>query len=339
MFEADDDVAAWTVGGAGATVAITREAAQVREGRGALLCGYTGAPGSPFSLSAADLELSGVRSLTCSLKPSSQAPLVLILTEQDGSIYHTFATCPGGEWTDVALSLADFQLQDGSQDENGALDADQIGSFTVQELANMPGGLGEVFGTKVGPQALVVDRVSFSAQALPSPLHAERGRIMVDDFGGPCLRLLPVGGAELSRVPGADGGAPSAVALRFAFAAAGPRAWPGIVLPVGTLDLSGATAWRLRAKSPGGLKLTAVLEEWDGSKYEATVTFADAADWSATDVPLSDLKLDPSTTDENGALDIGQVRVVVIVADALNMLLDENEQGTYALDDVVFLTG
>jgi hypothetical protein len=336
-FEADDATAAWTVNGPNAAAKVSHAAADVRVGKGALLCTYTGQPGAPFSLTKAELQIAGTRSLLLSAKASSQAPLALSLAEEDGSAYHTFVTLPGEQWCDVALPLSDFQLQDGSQDENGALDAEQVRTFTIQELANMPGEFGGIFGTKPGSQTLILDNVSFTPEIVPSGTKAEPGKVLIDEFSRPWFQLLPVGGAQLRHVPGDGNDQPSALRIRFTFAPAGAQAWPGIVLPVGHADLSGTRALRLRVKSVGPLKLHILLEEQDGSRYEANTVLAEAEGWRARDVALADFKLDPSRTDENGALDADQLRVIVIVADAWNALLDEQEQGEFELGDVLLL--
>ena len=336
-FETADSAAGWKATGPAAAAKVSDAAAHVREGKASLACSYFGQAGSPFSLTRDQLDLAGVRSLSLSLKASSQAPLVLILTEEDGSLYHTFLTCPAEQWCDLALPLSDFQLQESSTDENGALDADQIRTFTLQELANMPGDLGPVFGTKLGEQWLCVGAVRFGAEETPSHSRADKDKVLIDDFSGAGFRLLPVGGAQLAKVPGAEGKEASALGIRFTFAPEGPQAWPGVVLPVGHSDLTGARALRLRAKPQGPGKLHILLEEQDGSRYETSTVIPEANDWQARDFALADFTLERGGNDENGALDVDQLRVVIIVIDAWNALLDEKEEGEFGLDDVLFL--
>ena len=88
----------WKVMGQAAAANVSDEADRARDGKPTLACSYLGQAGSPFSLSKDQLDLAGVQSLSLSLKASSQAPLVLSLTEEDGSNYHTFVTCPAGQW-------------------------------------------------------------------------------------------------------------------------------------------------------------------------------------------------------------------------------------------------
>lgn len=336
-FESDEDVARWTCTVA-AELTRTQEPEHVKQGQGALQCAYTAQPGAPFGLTCQELELTGAKSLSLSFRASAQASLVLTLAEADGSQYHTFVTGLGGEWADVKMPLTDFQLQDGSTDENEGLDADQVASLTLQELANMPGDLGQMFGQKQGAQTFHLDAVRFGTEALPSRSQAGGGKVMVDGMDGSALHMLAVGGSQLSRAEGADGDAGSALRLDYTFAASGAQAWPGIVVPVGHVDLSNATAFRVRLKAVGPLGLHILLEELDGSRYECRGIVADGGEWQAKDFRLADLTPDPSRQDENNQLDLDQLRVVVLVGDVYNALLDENEGGQFTLDDILFLT-
>jgi hypothetical protein len=327
----------WKVTGQAAAAKVSDEADRARDGKPTLACSYLGQAGSPFSLSKDQLDLAGVQSLSLSLKASSQAPLVLSLTEEDGSNYHTFVTCPAGQWCDAAMPLSDLQLQDSSTDENTTLDAEQVRTFTIQELANMPGDLGAIFGTKTGEQWLCVGQVRFGAEEAPSHARVEKDKVLIEDFGEPEFRLLPVGGAQLSKMTGADGKENSALAVRFTFQPDGPQAWPGVVLPTGHAALAGMRALRLRAKPQGPAKLHVLLEEQDGSKYETITVIPEANDWQARDLALADFTLEKGGTDDNTTLDLDHVRVLIVVIDAWNALLDEKEQGEFGLDDVLFL--
>ncbi|MGQ9731681.1 MAG: hypothetical protein ACUVX8_10465 [Candidatus Zipacnadales bacterium] len=338
-FERENEVEGWTAAGPSATTKITKEPDQVREGQSALLCTYTGVAGAPFSLTRTGLAVGEATALLVSLKASSQSPFVFSVAEKDGSIYHTFVTCPAGEWCDISLPLSDFQLQEGSQDENDALDIDQVRTFVMQELSNMPGALGEIFGIKLGEQALVVDAVGFVAQKVSSRSKVTPDKVEVDGFDRPWFQALPVGTARLRHLSGRTDDEPSALSIRFTFQPAGAQQWSGVVLPVGHVDLTTARTLRVRVKSRGPLNMHVLLEEQDGSRYEARRTLPEADEWQARDFPLADFSLEPDRADENGVLDPGQLRVVVIVVDAWNALLDENEEGEFALDEVLFITG
>ncbi|MBM3499576.1 MAG: hypothetical protein FJX74_13025 [Armatimonadetes bacterium] len=330
-FESADQAAAWAVTGANATATVAPV-----DGRGTLACAYAGQPGAAFSVAVTGLEVAGVQSLTIRARASAQSPFSLILAEEDGSLYHTFATLPADDWCELAWPLTDFQLQDGSTDENDTLDAEQVRSLTLQELANMPGEWAEIFGSKLGEQVLSLDEVRFVGEARPSRGRSDATRVVVDDFTDPWFALLPLGGAQLSHVPG-DAGRPAGLRVAFTFMPNGPRAWPGVVLPIGHVDLTEAQTLRLRVAAPGPLGLHVLLEEQDRSRYELRAAVPEADDWQARDFPFAQFTLEEGSTDENGALDASQLRVAIVVVDAWSALLDEEENGQFSLGDVLFL--
>jgi hypothetical protein len=247
-------------------------------------------------------------------------------------------TTVANEWCHIKLPLADIQLQDGSTDENDALDADQITSLSIQELTNMGGEMSSIFGQKTGEQTFHIDAVRFGVQDVPSRGKTGPGKIVVDEFAGGALHLLAVGQSRITHVPGAEGQGPGAVGIKFRFSANGALAWPGAVVPLGHVDLSRATALRLRLKPAAPLGLHVLLEEWDGSRYESECQVETGGEWAARDMKLADFTPDPARNDENDALDLDQLRVVVIVADVFNALLDDKAEASLVLDDILFLT-
>lgn len=336
-FESEDAAASWTVTGPNASAKVTTAKELVLDGQGTLACTYTGQPGAPFSLTTTGLDVTGATSLSLRLKAATLSPLVLTLTEDDGSAYHTFVTCLPNDRCDINMPLTDFQLQENSSDENDTLDAAQIRSFTIQELANLGGQWSAVFGSKTGDQLLLVDDLTFGPENLPSRTKVEKDKTVIDSFDRPWLALLPLGGAQITRLPAETTQTASGLRVRFNFHPTGPEAWPGLVLPVGHIDLAGAKVLRLRLRAPGGLRVHVVLEEQDGSRYETKVSIVEASDWRARDVDFRDFALEAGGTDENAALDLDQVRVLIIVADAWNALLDETERGEFDLAEVLVL--
>jgi len=87
------------------------------------------------SISLPDADLTGYSGLQLTYKanlPSGIKALLVILVEHDGSHYYTdrIAT-PSGEWRTLVIPFSEFRLGGWSQDENGRLDLDQIGSVIV----------------------------------------------------------------------------------------------------------------------------------------------------------------------------------------------------------------
>jgi len=195
-----------------------------------------------------------------------------------------------------------------------------------------------MFGQKTGEQTLHIDAVHFDVQDVPSRGKTGPGKVVVDEFAGGALHLLSVGQSRIKRVPGTEGQGPDAVGIRFRFSPSGALAWPGVVVPLGHVDLSRATALRLRLNPAAPLGLHVLLEEWDGSRYESECRVETGGEWVARDMKLADFTPDPARDDENNTLDLDQLRVVVVVADVFNALLDDKAEASLILDDILFLT-
>ena len=87
------------------------------------------------SLPLPDIDLTGYSGLQLTYKatlPSGIKALLVILVEQDGSHYYTdWIATPSDEWRTLVIPFSEFRLGGWSQDENGRLDLDQIGSVIV----------------------------------------------------------------------------------------------------------------------------------------------------------------------------------------------------------------
>jgi len=103
---------------------------------------------------------------------------------------------------------------------------------------------------------------------------------------------------------------------------------------VGHLDLSGEADVRLTLKAANAARLTVVLEEWDGSKYATVVKLDPANGWYTVRLPFDRFKLDPDTEDENAALDLDQLRVIIPVVDAHRAEVDTHGRGSYTLSRI-----
>ncbi len=87
------------------------------------------------SLMMPDADLTGYSGLQLTYRanlPSGIKALLIILVEHDGSHYYTdWIATPSGEWRTLVIPFSEFRLGGWSQDENGRLDLDQIGSVIV----------------------------------------------------------------------------------------------------------------------------------------------------------------------------------------------------------------
>ena len=82
-----------------------------------------------------DVDLTGYSGLQLTYRatlPSGIKALLVILVEHDGSHYYTdWIATPSEGWQTLVIPFSEFRLGGWSQDENGRLDLDQIGSLIV----------------------------------------------------------------------------------------------------------------------------------------------------------------------------------------------------------------
>lgn len=332
-FEDETNAQGWAPLVEGTTLSITQEPTNVRQGQGALQFDYE--PVEDFYLFQRDgLQVAGARSLSFSVKASEKTPFLYGLAEADGSAYDAWAQLPANQWVDIEANLADLQLRPGSDDENGQLDTDQITTIVFFDLSNMPGEDGRALGWKKGPQQLWIDNVIISDRQVPSAFNTERlpdgnQRMVVANFESGVPRGLGVGGAILDLVPG-DGGQALKITYRV-----GPERWSGIVLGVQPLDLQGLERVKVRLKSTGKAAVNLVLEErGDKSHYERMVELEGGGGWQSCEAPLAEFTLSETSEDDNQQVDPAELRVLIVVVDTYNAVVDALGQGAVAVDDI-----
>ncbi len=321
-----------------ATLEITRERANVAQGKCALEITYTPRDGVFNLFGARNLAPRPCRSLRLALKTQEQTPVVISVREPDGSSYHAFIAAPADQWQRVEIDLAEMMLTEDTQDENGGLDTGQITELTIADLSNLPGEVGNAFGHKTGPQKMWLDAIELSPETVPGRSSRSLGGrlIRLDGFETPVNFCLPLGGVAVSHGPGAPGVA-GRKALRLDYRL-GQHRWAGVVCGAGHLNLvdTAAVTCHLRSTHQGAAAM--VLEERDGSKYRHMVTLDGRNEWRTEEIPLGGFVRDPSTTDENDQLDLEQLRVVVFVVDTFDAGVGVEGLGTLWLDELGFLT-
>jgi hypothetical protein len=314
-----------------ATIQLTQLRDNVAGGTGALECLYT-----PFCIiSAGNLAPQpGAQSVRFSLKTMEPTNVVYGVQEADGSTYQSFCHVPGAAWQHIALNLGDLILAQDSNDENGQLDVDQINAVLVGDLANLPGEVGEALGQKMGQQTLWLDNVKLSPDPVAPRATVPGGpaQLTVYGFDRPQVDCLAIGGAQLSAGPagGAQGGA-----LQLTYSLGAGR-WVGLVTGVGQLQLAGTTGARVRVRAPQATSLVVVLEERDGTKYEMRLELPGGEQWEELTFPMQNFILDDDSQDENGALDLPEVRVVIVLCDMLTSGVDVLGRGALAIDQIAF---
>lgn len=332
-FEGDELPAGWYTTAGEAELSIAREPELVRKGRGALQLSYTPVTGKLALVGVKELATGGLpRSLSFSLKTQEPTPVMFGVQEADGSRYEGYCYSAGGRWYDIATDLDELMLVTGCADENGRLDPCDIVSIMVTDLSNLPGEVGESLGIKNGPQRLWLDDVCISTDLAPHrSSRTPEGNVIIDDLERDPPPCLPIGAPVLSITADPDNS--DRGAMRVDYSTGGYR-WVGFVLGVGHLNLSGQTDLRLTVRADNQARLTVVLEERDGSKYTAHASLDPGRGWYTLKLPLERFKLDTATVDENAALDLDQIRVIIPVLDTKRAEVDEAGRGSYTISRI-----
>lgn len=329
-FEGPESTEAWCTTAPEGSVTITRNRQNVRSGTGALQLEWVATDGRLAMLSASPIHLHGrPRSLHLSVKVDEESPIMYGVREADGSSYQGYLYARAGVWEDVSVDLDELMLSEGSEDENGRLDVNEIDGIMVADLSNLGGEAGKSLGIKSGRQHMWLDDVELSERLAPH--RSSRGRdgaLIIDDFARPPIRCLPIGGPRLELVTTRDGDDTSA--LRIGYDQSSYR-WVGFVGAVGYLDLTDRTSICLRVRAAAPAPLIVVLEERDGSKYQVRHQLDPAKGWYSLELPFSKFKLDRQTRDENGRLDLDQLRVIIPVVDTKRAETGEDGQGAWCV--------
>ncbi len=324
----------WSAIGMEAVLGLTREPGQAHTGQGALVLRYMPAEGSFPLVRVGPLEvLEQPSALEFALRTDELSSIRYAVEEQDGSTYEGYCYSPAGEWIDVRAALGEMILAQDSEDENGNLDAEQIAAISVMDLCNLPGEVGRALGVKQGLQRMWLDDVKLAHGIAPLRSSQGAGGIIVDDFDGDVACFLPIGAPEVQFVAGPGAGDNGACKLIYRL---GGHRWVGLVRAVGHLDLAGFEEYCVKLNAQHRARLVAVLEEWDGSKYQTNVELDPETGWVEVALPITQLILDPGTDDENRQLDLDQVRVSILVVDTFNASVNAMGEGSLTISRISF---
>jgi hypothetical protein len=331
-------------------VSVTREAAQVKAGKGSLAYVHEVTPGVVRVLALQrELELSGMASLRLWVKSSAATAVVLSLTERNGASYQCPVTLAAGAWQEIAVNLDEFTADDPAKDDNGRLDPGEVNSL---HLFDFGGFLSALIPDLKGTRTIWLDDVTFSSRKLPLttgpttvtrpvPVH------LVDNFESPVVRWAALsvefGDAlklnlfdapvAIDRTAPAEGGKQS---LKFTYPRPAAKVH-GLLRGVEKVDLSRATALDLSLRTSSDGTYIVNLEERDGSRYNRIVELKAADGWKSFSFGLGDFALADDSQDENGRLDAAEIKQV-LVADATALLGGAaGGEVTLWLDEVRFL--
>ena len=330
-------------------IAVSREAASVKSGKGGLSWSYDITPKTIRVLALQrPIDLTGMKSLRFWVKCSATTSIVVGLGEASGASYQANAHCPAGAWQEVAVNLDELTPDEAGKDPNGKLDLDQIGSITIFDIA----GFVAMFLPDVkGSRTMMLDDIGFSSKPVTAttgpaqvtrvvPIH------LVDNFETSVIRWIPIS-LEFADAPKfALFDAPVAVdkdvppgggkqSLKFSYPRKGKK-FHGVMRNLEKLDLSKATTLDMAVKSSHDGTFFVTLEEKDGSRYNKQIDLL-LGDWKSFSWTFSELKLADDTQDENGKLDPDQIKQISI-GDATTLLgAGEADEVHVWLDQVLFV--
>lgn len=317
-----------------AAVRLTNAPGAVHGGQAALEFTYTPRETVFPMVTGQGLGLPGARSLGFALMAAERTPLLYGVFEADGSMYSSFLNVPPGVWGEIRVSLSDLQLADESEDENAALDPDQVDRVFFADLSNLQGEMGRALGWKTGPQTLLLDDVVLSADVVPSRWQPGRDGGVVGLAVTPGrIDALAIGGAQLEVVP-VDG----RPALQITYRIGGWR-WAGFVTGLGSLPLADAAGVSFRARASADARVNVLLEERDRSRYASGADLAAGQGWQSVELPLAAFSLDEFSADENGRLDPDQLRVLVLITDTFTAAVDDQGKGEILIDSLALHLG
>lgn len=329
----------WAAMGDNGKVSWSQEAANVKEGRGALRFDYEITPGQ-FSLLVGALPqtMTTLQSLKFWVKASHDTPLAFVLQEQGGGRFGALFSTPKDKWQRVELKPTDFVLQEGKddpKDANGKLDLGSIeGGALVdfnQFFAQLGGGknnpLAQLLNVKTGARTLHVDDLIFSGKPLAA--EAAPDASILDDFTRPQVNWFSIGDIGLQNIKDAN---PENNALQadyvqeqgrlIALAKGLPR---GVLTNKQSLFFNAASAQRAL--------LIVQLEEHSGGKYNLTVDVPGKTVPTPLTLLFKDFKPAEDSKDDNNRLDIDQVKQLLIL-DLTGLIGQANAPNTLWLNRI-----
>jgi len=330
-------------------IAITRDAASVKSGKGALSWSYEIAPKTIRVLALQrPLDLTGMKSLRLWVKCSHATSIIVGLGDPSGASYQANAHCPAGAWQEIAVNLDELTVDEPAKDPNGKLDLDQVVSMTILDI----GGFVAMFLPDIkGARTMMIEAIGFSSKPVVATTGAAQiTRVvpihLVDNFESAVIRWIPIS-LDLSDTPKfALFDAPVAVdkdvptgggkqSLKFSYPRKGKKVH-GVMRNLEKLDLSKATTLDLAMKCSHDGTFFVAVEEKDGSRYNMKVDLL-LGDWKSFSWPLSGFTLADDSQDDNGKLDPDQIKQITI-ADATQLLgSNEADQVHLWVDQVLFV--
>lgn len=323
---------------------LTLDDKEWQAGASSLRYDYTPRKDAFCALALADLRIAGAKSLSFWLKTSRPTAIILSLAEADESRYQALVYSNKNAWTKVALDVESLDLSDDTQDENARLDADQVRTFALADLALLEAQAGKVDGE---PRSLWIDDLIFSTTAVRQPPVGPDQ--VLDDFEQSLVNWIPVeietgGGKErinfsledsVALIREEDKAAQGRGTLRYTYRVGHGRV-DALTGAAKRITMARPRALRFRLKADHSAFFGVMLSERDKSEYSVGF-YHNKGTWQPVALSFDDFKLSSDSTDENGRLDLDQVSTIVLL-DAAGLLGQlqtlPTEERTLWLDDV-----
>lgn len=295
-------------------------AQHVKVGQGSVGLHYEPEPGELFALIRPELSVPGCQSLRMWVKSTTGSVFLVALAEKDGSNYNWPMMLLPNIWQEIRVNLSDFALDDNGTDENGTLDADQIGSLSIADAAGLLGLMAQrvpFLDVDLAPRSMHIDEVVFDSEAGEGSFRRRAGdlgpEIVIGDFETATLPWAFVGAGRVELVRDKQVAAGGEGCLKVTYdLPAGKMAMlvTSIIKAARTEDMY---ALRLKVKCSADFSLLIQLEEDDKSKYNNMIELTAGDEWTDLEIALDDFELEGDSADENAQLDPGQIKSAVFI--------------------------
>ena len=340
----DEDVAGWDVADPTSQIVSTTDANVTREdGNGVLELSFTPDTATICAIvCATPAGLTDAKSLQFFARTTDQTVIMVALVEADGSSYNTGFTSLADRWQEVSLDLGEFNLGDDSADENGQLDPGQVNAIMVADAVTMFALLAEkipfIIAPDMSPRMLWIDDFSIDDQGVDLRWKAfeadgEKG-IQVDSFESAPLQWMVLAGKGIEAAYDDELKAEGEFSMRVAYDLPPNKAFAMLTSLAG-IPLAGVTGLRMSLLSETETTLLLEIEEFDESKYQAMVPLTAGDDFDIVELALAEFTLGDDSQDENGQLDVTQVKQILI-GDISALAQAPVALNTLWLDDIVF---
>ncbi len=341
----DGDTGSWQTTDQTGHVLVTTDPNVIRsdEGGGVLEHAYTPAIGQISALvSPIESGLTGGRSLRLWMKTTDYALVAAVLAEADQSRYMaTFYSLPD-RWQEVALDFSEFELTDDTQDENGRLDPQQVQAIMLGDIVSFLAQAAEqvpfILAPDLESRMMWLDELVVSSEPLEprwQQAEVEGARtVRVDGFETSPLHWFILTGKGIEVDYDNELKAEGSLSLRVRYDLPAGKIF-GVLTGLRGVPLTGMNRLSLAVMSETPTLLLVELKEADESKYRTTFQLEALDEFETLDVALTEFALGDDSTDENGRLDMDQVKEMVI-ADISAMAEMPVTVNTIWLDDIVF---